>query len=164
MICFHKFTGLFHRHCGNWENTQCQWGNPEGSGQNQPSSNPTNTHRFGNGLVPWDSIGINTNIEVIEVSLTTWEAHHSPRVKPESCGGLPRSLMRPQWPKLRYRFLFYHDEIKLMMNKQTISRKKLKIVSKLPPGYNMVTCAHLRGRWLDCFSLVPRVATTVMSQ
>ena len=44
------------------------------------------------------------------VSLTTWEAHHSPRAKPEGCGELPRSLMRQQWPKLRYQFLFYHDE------------------------------------------------------
>ena len=28
------------------------------------------------------AIGIDTNIEVIVVSLTTWEAHHSPRAKP----------------------------------------------------------------------------------
>ena len=28
------------------------------------------------------NIEIDTNIEVIVVSLTTWEAHHSPRVKP----------------------------------------------------------------------------------
>ena len=56
-------------------------------------------------------IGIDTNIEVVVVSLTTWEAHHSPRAKPEpsGCGGLPRWLMRQQWPKLRYQFLFYHD-------------------------------------------------------
>ena len=71
---------------------------------------------------PWDVIiGIDTNIEVIVVSLTTWEAHHSPRAKPEGCGELPRSLMRQQWPKLRYQFLFYHDETKLMMNKQILS-------------------------------------------
>ena len=31
----------------------------------------------------WD-IGVDTNIEVIVVSLTTWEAHHSPRAKPEA--------------------------------------------------------------------------------
>ena len=37
------------------------------------------------------------------------------------CGELPRSLMRQQWPKLRYQFLFYHDETKLMMNKQILS-------------------------------------------
>ena len=67
------------------------------------------------------SIGIDTNIEVIVVSLTTWEAHHSPRAKPEGCGELPRSLMRQQWPKLRYQFLFYHDETKLMINKQILS-------------------------------------------
>ena len=66
-------------------------------------------------------IGIDTNIEVIVVLLTTWEAHHSPRAKPEGCGELPRSLMRQQWPKLRYQFLFYHDETKLMMNKQILS-------------------------------------------
>ena len=66
-------------------------------------------------------IGIDTNIEVIVVSLTTWEAHHSPRAKPEGCGELPRSLMRQQWPKLRYQFLFYHDETKLMINKQTLA-------------------------------------------
>ena len=66
-------------------------------------------------------IGIDTNIEVVVVSLTTWEAHHSPRAKPEGCGELPRSLMGQQWPKLRYQFLFYHDETKLMMNKQILS-------------------------------------------
>ena len=66
-------------------------------------------------------IGIDTNIEVIVVSLTTWEAHHSPRAKPEGCGGLPRSLMRQQWPKLRYQFLFYHDETKLTLNQQILS-------------------------------------------
>ena len=27
----------------------------------------------------WQNIGIDTNIEVIAVSLTTWEAHQSPR-------------------------------------------------------------------------------------
>ena len=66
-------------------------------------------------------IRIDTNIEVIVVSLTTWEAHHSPRAKPEGFGELPRSLMRQQWPKSRYQFLFYHDETKLMMNKQILS-------------------------------------------
>ena len=66
-------------------------------------------------------IAIDTNIEVIVVSLTTWEAHHSPRAKPEGCGEFPKSLMRQQWPKLRYQFLFYHDETKLMMNKQGLS-------------------------------------------
>ena len=67
------------------------------------------------------TIGIDTNIEVIVVSLTTWEAYHSPRAKPEGCGELPRSLMRQQWPKLRYQFLFYHDETKSIMNKQILS-------------------------------------------
>ena len=66
-------------------------------------------------------IGIDTDIEVIVVSLTTCEAHHSPRAKPEGCGELPRSLMRQQWPKLRYQFLFYHDETKLMRNKLILS-------------------------------------------
>ena len=109
-------------------------------------------------------IGIDTNIEVVDVSLTTWEAHHSPWVKPEGCGELPRSLMRQQWPKLRYQFLFYHDETKLMMNKRMLSIKMLKIVPKKSPGYSMVTCAHLGVRWPDCFYLVTCIATTVMSK
>ena len=68
-----------------------------------------------------DNIGIDTNIEVIVVSLMTWEAHHSPRAKPEGCGELPRLFMRQQWLKLKYQFLFYHDETKLMVNKQKLS-------------------------------------------
>ena len=44
-------------------------------------------------------IGIDTKIEVIVASPTTWEAHHSPRAKPEGCGELPRSLVTQQWPK-----------------------------------------------------------------
>ena len=32
------------------------------------------------------------------------------------------------------------------------------------PGYNMVTCAPIRAKQLDCFSLVRRVATVVMPQ
>ena len=41
-------------------------------------------------------IGIDTKIEVIVASPTTWEAHHSPRAKPEGCGELPRSLVMQQ--------------------------------------------------------------------
>ena len=40
----------------------------------------------------------------------------------------------------------------------------LKIVQTLSPGDSMVTYAHHGVRWPDCFSLVTRVATTVMSQ
>ena len=71
-------------------------------------------------------IGIDTKIEVIVVSPTTWEAHHSPRAKPEGCGELPRSLVTPQWPKSRYQFRFYHDApkyIKFMQIRVCISRK-----------------------------------------
>ena len=60
-------------------------------------------------------IGIDTKIEVIVVS-------------PEGCGELPRSLVTPQWPKLRYQFLFYHDaskHIKFMQIQVCISRKSL---------------------------------------
>ena len=74
------------------------------------------------------TIGINTKIEVIVVSPTTWEAHHSPRAKLEGCEELPRSLVTPQWPKLRYQFLFYHDaskHIKSMQFRVCISRKSL---------------------------------------
>ena len=73
-------------------------------------------------------IGIDTKIEVIVVSPTTWEAHHSPRAKPEGCGELPRSLVTPQWPKSRYQFRFYHDapkHIKFMQIRVCISRKSL---------------------------------------
>ena len=73
-------------------------------------------------------IGIDTKIEVIVVSPTTWEAHHSPRAKPEGCGELPRSLVTPQWPKSGYQFLFYHDaskHIKSMHIRVCISRKSL---------------------------------------
>ena len=49
---------------------------------------------------------IDTNVEVIVVPLTTWWS--SPQ--PEGCGEIPRSLLIPQWPKLRYQFLFYYDQ------------------------------------------------------
>ena len=95
-------------------------------------------------------IGIDTNIEVIVVSLTTWEAHHSPRAKPEGCGELPRSLMRQQWPKLRYQFLFYHDETKLIMNKQRYRQFKCPKVSQNCPwlqhGYMCTSWGHVT--WL----------------
>ena len=39
--------------------------------------------------------------------------------------------MIQQWPKLRYQFLFHHDETKLMMNKQILSIQMLKCVPKL---------------------------------
>ena len=69
-----------------------------------------------------NTIGIDTKIEVIVASPTTWEAHHSPRAKPEDCGELPRSLVTQQWPKSRYQFLFYHDETKSVTNKQKNAR------------------------------------------
>ena len=50
---------------------------------------------------------------------------------PLGCGELPRSLMRPQWPKLRYQCLFNHDETKLMINKQILWRLRLEIAPKL---------------------------------
>ena len=109
------------------------------------------------------SYRIDTNIEVIVVSLTTWKAQHGPRAKPEGCGELPRSLMRQQWPTLRYQFLFYHDETISMMNKQMLFIQIFKIVPKLSPSYSMVTCPHFGVRWPDCFSLVTHVKTTAMS-
>ena len=65
----------------------------------------TLVHNTPQALPSWitNAIGIDTNIEVIVVS---------------GCGDLPRSLMRQQWPKLRYQFLFYHDKTKSIMNKQ----------------------------------------------
>ena len=50
-----------------------------------------------------------------------------------------------------------------MMNKQMLSILMIKIVPKqswLQQGY---IYTHLGVRWPDCFSLVTRVATTVMS-
>ena len=88
-------------------------------------------------------IWIDTNIEVIAVSSTTREAHHSPRAKPEGCGELPRSLMRHQWPNLRYQFLFYHDETKLMINKYCQFK-----CSKISPNCPLVTArlhVHILG-------------------
>ena len=75
-----------------------------------------------------EAIGIDTKIEVIVVSPTTWEAHHSPRVKPSGCGELPRSLVTPQWPQSSYQFPFYHDASKYIKSQQIrvcISRKLL---------------------------------------
>ena len=67
-------------------------------------------------------IGIDINIEIMTVSLAIWEAQHSQRAKYQDCGEIPMSLMRPQWPKLRYQYLFYYDESKWMMNKQMLSK------------------------------------------
>ena len=86
--------------------------------------NEKKVHRLDTGY----NIGIDTKIEVIVVSPTTWEAHHSPRAKPESCGELPRSLVTPQWPKSRYQFLFYSDaskHIRFMQIRVCKSRKSL---------------------------------------
>ena len=101
-------------------------------------------------------IGIDTNIEVIVVSSTTWEAHHSPRAKPEGCGELPRSLMRQQCIPSWWNQINAESTNTVNLNAQ--------ICPKNSPGYSMVTCAHLGVMWPDCFSLVTGVATTVMSQ
>ena len=92
----------------------------------------------GPSLVQVMAIGIDTKIEVIVLSPTTWEAHHSPRApweahhspraSPKGCGELPRSLVTPQWPKSKYQFLFYHDDskhIKSMQIRVCIRRKSL---------------------------------------
>ena len=42
---------------------------------------------------------IDTTIEVIVMSPTTWEAHHTPRAKPGDFGEFPMSLMTPQRQK-----------------------------------------------------------------
>ena len=93
-------------------------------------------------------IGIDTNIEVIVVSLTTWEADHSPRATPEGFGELPRSLMRQQWPKLMYQCLFYHDETKLMMNKQILSQN----CPCVQHGYICTSRGHVTWLFLICYT------------
>ena len=62
-------------------------------------------------------IGIDTNIKVTVTALT-----NNTSSKLESCGGLPMWLIRPQWPKLGYQFLFSHGETILMKNNQMLSR------------------------------------------
>ena len=96
-------------------------------------------------------IGIDTNIEIVVFSLTTWEAHHSPRAKPYCFGELPRWLMRPQWRKMSYEFLFYYyDETKSMMNKQMLSRQMLKIAPKLSWIQHGFMCTS-QGQMTQCF-------------
>ena len=100
---------------------------------------------------PTGGIGIDTNIEV---SSTTWEAHHSPRT-PE--GGEAQGLWwasqvfkETTMTKMRYQLLFHRDETKLMMNKQILSIYMLKIAPKLSPGYSMVT-SWCHWTWLFLF-------------
>ena len=96
----------------------------------------------------WDK-GIDTNIEVIVVSLTTCEAHHSPRAKPEACRELPRSLMRQQWPKLRYQFLFYHDETKFTVGDRTVA---LNIIARC--SITQTTTGQSKVWWLHARKMV----------
>ena len=53
------------------------------------------------------NIGIDTKIEVIVTS--HMGSSPQPQGEAETCGELPRSFTRPQWPKSRYLFLFYHN-------------------------------------------------------
>ena len=79
---------------------------------------------------PMMVIGIDTKIEIIVVSPTIWEAHHSPRAKPSGCDELPRSLVTLQWLNSRYQFLFYYDASKHIQSMQIrvcISTKLLQI-------------------------------------
>ena len=76
-------------------------------------------------------IGIDPKIEVIVVSPTTCEAHHSPRAKPEGCGELPRSLVTQKWPKSRDQFLFYHDASKHIKFLQILVCKSRESLIKL---------------------------------
>ena len=101
-------------------------------------------------------IGIDTKIEVIVVSPTTWEAHRSPRAKPKGGGELPMSLVTPQWPKARYQFLFYHDaskHIKSVQIRVCIRRKSLRKLLQIWPIWKawpqtIVTAASLVTSWL----------------
>ena len=89
---------------------------------------------------------IDTKIEVIVVSPTTWEAHHNSRAKPEGCGEFPRSLVTPQWSKSRHQFLFFHDvskHIKSMQIWVSIIRKSfIKLLWEAWP-LTIVTAASL---------------------
>ena len=109
------------------------------------------------------NIGIDTKIEVIVVSPTTWEAHHCPRAKLEGCGELPGSLVIPQWPKSRYQFLSYHDaskHIEFVQIQMCISLKIAhKTASNQPLSLGIMATDHCHSRFLS-YVLV----TTVMSQ
>ena len=52
-----------------------------------------------------DRIETDTSISVLVVSLTTWEAHHSPRASHSGCHELAMSLVRQQWPQYWYQLL-----------------------------------------------------------
>ena len=54
--------------------------------------------------------------------------------------------MRQQWPKLRYQFLFYHDETKLMMNNKYCQFKYSTLSQNCPclqHGYMCTSRGHV---------------------
>ena len=110
------------------------------------------------------NLGIDSNAEVIVVSLARWGAHHGLSANPEVCGELPRSLIWPQWPQLRYQSLFYYDETKLTMNKQCCQGKCSKLFQNCPLVTPRLHGTHIGFKWPDCYTLVTRVANTGMSQ
>ena len=83
-------------------------------------------------------IGIDTKIEVIVASPTTWEAHHSPRAVVSFPGRWWRNNDRNGGIN------FY--SIMMKQNQLQINKRMQGKCSKLPQnclGYSMVTCAQL---------------------
>ena len=109
-------------------------------------------------LAQGKGIGIDTNIKVIVVSFNDlgsspqpegearglWWASHV--VNETTMTEIELSISIPSW------WINKYCQFKFSNLFQTV------------PGYSMVTCAHLGVMWPDCFSLVTRVATAVMSQ
>ena len=84
----------------------------------------------------------------IDTILRSLLSHYGPG-KHEGCGELPRSLMRQQWPELRYQFLFCYDRTKLIMIKKILPMYMRKIVPKLSwlqHGYICTSWGHVT--WL----------------
>ena len=71
--------------------------------------------------IPVLNIGIDNKIEVIVVSPTSWEAHHSPRA----------TLVTPQWRQFCYQFLFYHDASKHIVRGPQTRHMRFLVVASL---------------------------------
>ena len=102
------------------------------------------------GLVDSSVIEIDTNTEVYGELATAFDS--------------PKVVNKPHNDQ-NWGINFYSIVMKL--NQWWINKNWLGKCSKLSqncPGYSMVTYAHLRVRWPDCFPLETRVATTVMSK
>ena len=73
----------------------------------------------------------------------------------QGCDEIHRSLLRSQWLKSRYHFLFYHDSLNLFENKKIVCRLMSEIVPKLYkllaiPCWGDVTWFFFQSRVICC--------------